>query len=106
MDGTIYRVDKFVVPGAVRAEFLRYVRNTDAVLRRQRGFLEHTVLEQTAGPGAFNIVTIARWSDATAIENAKAAVTDAHRAAGFNPAEAMARLGIRADIGLYQPVAE
>lgn len=55
----IYRVDKFSVPQAAKDEFLKRVRDTHHVLRRQPGFIRDTLLEQVAGPGQFNIVTIA-----------------------------------------------
>lgn len=55
----IYRVDKFSVPQAAKDEFLKRVRDTHHVLRRQPGFIRDMLLEQVAGPGQFNIVTIA-----------------------------------------------
>lgn len=100
----IFRVDKFVVSQAARDEFLRRVRDTHQVLRRQPGFVRDALLEQVAGPGRYNIVTIAEWESAEAIDAARAAVAEAHAKSGFNPQEAMARLGIEADIANYRPV--
>ncbi|MBB3655252.1 heme-degrading monooxygenase HmoA [Rhizobium sp. BK650] len=105
MSGTFYRVDKFVVPAAAREEFLVNVMRTHKVLEAQDGFIGHEVLEQIAGPGEFNFVTIARWESADVVERVKAAVATAQRAANFDPQEMFARLGIRADIASYKPVA-
>ena len=100
----IYRVDKFAVPRAAREEFLQRVRETHQVLRQQPGFIRDTLLEQAAGPGRFNIVTIAQWQSQEAIDAARAAVAKAHAKSGFNPAETLARLGIDADIANYRPL--
>ncbi|MBB3590131.1 heme-degrading monooxygenase HmoA [Rhizobium sp. BK529] len=105
MSGTFYRIDKFVVPAAAREEFLVNVMMTHKVLEAQAGFIGHEVLEQIAGPGEFNFVTIARWESADVVEHVKAAVAAAHSAANFDPQEMFARLGIRADIASYKPVA-
>ncbi len=105
MSGAFYRIDKFIVPAAAREEFLVNVMMTHKVLEAQDGFIGHEVLEQIAGPGEFNFVTIARWESADVVERVKAAVAAAHKAANFDPQAMFARLGIRADIASYKPVA-
>lgn len=100
----IYRVEKFVVPKAAMEEFLRRVHDTHQILRRQPGFIRDAILEQIAGPGRFNIVTLAEWESQTAIDAARAAVAKTHAESGFNPQETMARLGIEADIANYRPI--
>ncbi|QRM56229.1 antibiotic biosynthesis monooxygenase [Sinorhizobium sp. BG8] len=104
MSAMIYRIDKFVVPAGAREEFLANVMRTDALLRTQEGFIEHTVLEQVGGPGEFNIVTMARWENADVVERARTAIAAAHRAAGFDPQALFKRLDIRADIATYRDV--
>lgn len=99
---TIYRVDKFIVPTAARKEFLERVRDTHEVLRRQPGFIRDALLEQFAGPGKFNIVTVVEWENQQAIDAARATVTKHHAESGLNPQELMARLGIEADIANYK----
>ena len=98
----IYRVDKFVVPEAARDEFLARIRETHELLRRQPGFIRDAILEQVAGPGKFNIVTIAEWQDQAAIDAARDVVRRAHAKRGFSPQETMKRLGIEADIADYR----
>ncbi|KZS54075.1 heme-degrading monooxygenase HmoA [Rhizobium sp. BK077] len=105
MSGAFYRIDKFVVPAAAREEFLVKVMMTHKLLEAQDGFIDHRVLEQVAGPGEFNFVTIAEWENTEVVERAGAAVAAAHRVAHFDPQEMFARLGIRADIASYKPVA-
>ncbi|MFO7304341.1 MAG: antibiotic biosynthesis monooxygenase family protein [Gammaproteobacteria bacterium] len=101
----IYRVDKFVVPQAVRGEFLQKVDATHRILRQQPGFVRDVILEQIAGPGRFNIVTIVEWESQAAIDAAREAVTKVHAENGFNPQAFMARLGVQADIANYRPTA-
>lgn len=102
----VYRVDKFMVPDGAREEFLARVKATHEVLRRQPGFLRDFLLEQSGGPGAFNIVTMAEWESQAAVEQAKEAVGALHRQLGFNPHELMARLGIHADLANYRRLGE
>ena len=103
-DSIVFRVDKFVVPHGARDEFLQRVRATHEILRKQPGFIQDQLLEQVAGPGRYNIVTIAQWQSQAAIDAAKAVVMEAHKAKGFNAQETMQRLGIEGDIGNYQPI--
>jgi heme-degrading monooxygenase HmoA len=105
MSGAFYRIDKFVVPAAAREEFLVNVMMTHKVLEAQEGFVNHAVLEQVAGPGEFNFVTVAEWESADVVERVRAVVAAAHKAANFDPQEMFARLGIRADLASYKPVA-
>jgi heme-degrading monooxygenase HmoA len=105
MSGAFYRIDKFVVPAAAREEFLVKVMMTHKVLQAQEGFVNHAVLEQVAGPGEFNFVTVAEWESADVVERVRAVVAAAHKAANFDPQEMFARLGIRADLASYKPVA-
>jgi len=100
----VYRVDKFVVPGRARDEFLAQVRKTHELLKTLPGFLRDLVLEQSSGPGEFNFVTIVEWDSPAAIENAKAAVMAMHKEMNFNPQEMFARLGIKADLANYRQV--
>jgi hypothetical protein len=100
----IYRVDKFVVPVPARDEFLHRVKKTHGMLKVQPGFLQDTVLEQVAGNGVFNFVTIVEWESQASVENAKAAVTSLYQQTNFNPQEMFDRLGIKADLANYRRV--
>ena len=101
MPATVYRVDKFVVPGGARDEFLERARRTHAFLKAQPGFLQDLILEQSSGPGEFNFVTIVEWASQEAVEKARAAVAALHRGMNFDAKELFARTGIRADIANY-----
>lgn len=100
----VYRVDKFVVPAGAREEFLEKVLKTHVLLRTQSGFVQDVVLEQSGGPGEFNIVTIVEWDSADQVENARAVVMAVHQQMKFNPQEMVARLGIKADIADYRRI--
>ena len=101
MPQPIYRVDKFVVPGAAREEFLERARRTHTLLQAQPGFLQDFILEQSSGPGEFNFVTIVEWASQEAFEDARNAVQKLQGKMNFNPQETIARLGIKADIANY-----
>ena len=100
----IYRVDKFIVPERAREEFMSKVRNTHELLRTLPGFRQDFVLEQSAGPGEFNFVTIVEWENGEAIEHARAVVMARQKEMNFNPPEMFARLGIKADLGNYRQI--
>lgn len=105
-DQPFYRIDRFVVPDAARAEFLGRVRMTHAVLRQQPGFVRDALLEHPGGPGESVILTIAEWRNLQVTEGARAAVAALHIRESFNPQDLMARLGIKAELGNYRPLAE
>jgi hypothetical protein len=75
------------------------------VLREQSGFIWDAVLESEAHPTGLNVMTIAEWESAEAMEPAKAAVMESHRQADFDPQEMFRRLGIRMELGTYRYVA-
>lgn len=102
--GHVYRVDKFVVPNAARDEFLARVQATHEVLRKQPGFVQDNLLEQFAGPGEFNFVTVLEWEDQMYIEGARKAVMALHEQSDFNPQALYERLHIRADVANYREV--
>ena len=100
----IYRVDKFIVPEGARDEFLSRIMETHRILRTQPGFLKDSILEQSGGPGKYNIVTVAEWKNQESIDAAKKVVQEEHEKNGFSPQDTMERLGIQADIANYTSV--
>ncbi len=104
MDTKIYRVDKFVIPGHAREEFLKRVHVIHHLLGSQAGFVQDTILEQASGPGEFNFVTIVEWENAESIESARLAVAALYERMSFDPREMFTRLGIRADLANYKRV--
>lgn len=97
-----YRIDSFVVPDAVRAEFESTMRRNLAFLSTLPGFLGHVVFEKAGGPGAFNVVTLAAWESRAALDAARAKVAAYYQELGFDPARSMARWGVKAELGRYQ----
>ncbi|TPN43314.1 antibiotic biosynthesis monooxygenase [Mesorhizobium sp. B1-1-9] len=102
--GSVFRVDKFVVPAAARDEILTKVRTTHELLRQQQGFVQDFLLEQFSGPGEFNLVTIVEWESQAAVDKVVPIVKAAQERVAFNPQETIARLGVRADIANYQRI--
>lgn len=102
----VYRVDKFVVPDSAHQEFVNKVKLTHELLRKQPGFLQDFLLEQTGGPGEFNFVTFVEWESQAAVDNARTSVAAMFAESGFNPQELFAQLGIKADIANYKQAGE
>lgn len=98
----VYRVDKFIVPEQAHAEFLEKVKPTHALLKTLPGFVQDFVLEQSAGPGKFNFVTLVEWENEAVMAEARTAVAALHQQLNFNPQELFSRLGIQADLASYQ----
>lgn len=98
---SVYRVDKFIVPAAARHEFMARVAMNKDMLQAMPGCRQNLVLEQVAGPGAFNVVTFVEWHDAEAMENARATVMARYKEMNFNPQDLIVRLGITADVANY-----
>lgn len=103
-DHHIYRVDKFVVPDEARAEFISDIRRTHNLLKDQPGFIQDFLLEQSDGPGEFNIVTFVEWESQEAIENARDEVKAMHERINFDPEETISRLSIKTDIATYTQI--
>ena len=102
--GKVYRLDRFVVPAQARDEFLMRVGQTHKILRKQWGFVQDFVLEQPGEGGATIIVTMVEWDSREDVARVVPIVQAAHREMGFSPKETIARLGITAEIGIYQAI--
>ena len=103
-DQPFYRIDRFVVPDAARAEFIGRVRMTHEVLRQQPGFVQDILVEQPGEPRRIHHPTIVEWQKLAVTEGARAAVAALHARENFDAQELITRLGIKADLGSYQPL--
>lgn len=97
-----YRIDCFSVPPQGRDAFLAAVAATHRILRAQPGFVRDLIAEQTAGPGALNLITLVEWQDEAALPGATAAVQAHHAATGFDPRAFIAREDITAHLGFFR----
>src|SRR5262245_22418424 len=97
-----YRVDCFFIPEAAREESEAAIRRNLAFLETLPGFRGHKVLEKTAGPTSFNVVTIAAWASRQALESAAGRVGAYYRQIGFDAAALLARWGARAELGVFE----
>ncbi|MEP9388338.1 antibiotic biosynthesis monooxygenase [Mesorhizobium sp. KR9-304] len=100
----VYRLDRFVVPVTACQEFLIRVGQTHEILRRQAGFLQDFLLESPGEDGATIVVTMVEWDSRETVDRVVPIVQAAHREMGFSPKETIARLGITAEIGIYQAI--
>lgn len=97
----IYRLDTFTVPGDAITEFVRRIRETHELLRKQPGFVQDFILEQPAEDGAIRIVTLAEWEDEASIKAAREVVQAMRKTSGFDPGAFMKQAGIEADFREY-----
>ena len=98
----IFHVDAFSVPEAARAEFEAALRRNLAFLGSLPGFRGHAVLEKTSGPTPFNLVTLAAWEGAEAVERAGMEVRAHYREIGFDLTAALARWGVTIERGHFR----
>jgi heme-degrading monooxygenase HmoA len=102
--GRVYRLDRFVVPAEARDEFLMRVGQTHKILRKQWGFVQDFLLERPGEGGTTIVVTMVEWDSRETVDRVVPIVQAAHREMGFSPKETIARLGITAELGVYQPI--
>lgn len=101
----LYRINKFVVPSESRGAFLDLMARTHAIVRKQQGVVGDRFFEQESGPAVFNFVTTVEFTGPKAIENVLAAVADFDRQSGIDRPQKMAKLGVKADMGVYRSLA-
>ena len=98
---SVFRVDKFVVPGHALPIFVEQLQRTRLTLDAIPGCRQNLVLTQLVGPGEYNVMTVVEWASPQAIVAAKDLVKKKYAEEGFDPAVFMLALGVRADMGIY-----
>ncbi|MBI5070385.1 MAG: antibiotic biosynthesis monooxygenase [Deltaproteobacteria bacterium] len=101
-----YRIDAFQVPKGSRAEFEAAMNRSLAFLRTLPGFRGHAVYVKSAGPSRFDVITVATWESQAAVDRASEQVRAYHGRIGFDPPAAMARWGVKAELGFFRPAPE
>jgi|SRR5262245_26571499 len=101
-----FRIDSFSVPTSSRADFEAAMKRNMAFIETLPGFVWHLAFVKASGPSSFNIVTVAVWESPEAIEKALVEVRQFYERIGFDPAEAIKRWGVTAEIGQYQVLPE
>ena len=97
----VFRVDRFKVPEAARAEFTQRAHASHERLRMLPGLVEEHLLESPGEDGTTNVVTIVVWKDAAAFDAAKAIMQQHYREIGYDPGAALNSLGIEAQMAAY-----
>lgn len=103
-DSHVFRVGIYAIPDEARDEFLRQLLSKDDTLRAQPGFVQTSVLEQSGGPGKFNLVTIVEWESQDDYEKALETIGARHERRNFDPQELLSRLGIEADFAIFTQI--
>jgi heme-degrading monooxygenase HmoA len=98
-ESRVFRIDRFVVPAASEAEFLRAVAETNTAFDGMEGCLQHHVLKQQGPSGDGVFVTVVEWASEAAIHKAREAVAAKHAQMKLNPQEMFQRLQIKAERG-------
>ncbi|KRD39036.1 hypothetical protein ASE35_01280 [Lysobacter sp. Root916] len=99
----VYRLDHFVVPAAAMPAFIERLRYTQQALDALPGCKQNLVLSRIGASGEYDIATLVEWESADAVAAAKAAMQQHYAETGFDPAQFMRELGIRADLASYVP---
>lgn len=100
---TVFRIDRFSVPTAVLPDFMSRLRRIENLLAGQPGCLQNRVLVATDSAAEFNVLTLVEWAHAEAMAAARAAAQAQYSKEGFDPAAFMRQLGVRADLGSFEP---
>jgi steroid delta-isomerase-like uncharacterized protein len=99
-------IDKFFVPAAAKAEFYERMHINRSFIRTLPGFVKDEAYEYTDDNGNLICVTVAHWTDKTAVANAKEAVQAEYKKQGFDMPAMLKRLNITIDRAFYTPVAD
>jgi heme-degrading monooxygenase HmoA len=97
-------IDKIVVPGTSKQEFIERMNINRNFIKRLPGFVGDAAYEQSDGQGNLVYVTVAVWQNEDALTNAKEAVQAEYKKENFNMPEMLKRLNITIDRGIYKKV--
>ena len=98
----LYRINKYTVPLEARQQFVELVDKTLAVIRKQDGYVKDLFLEQHAGPGQFDFITLIEFASADVAPKVAAALIEFDRQLGLDREALMKMLGIRTDFASYR----
>ncbi|OWZ94773.1 hypothetical protein B9J07_03965 [Sinorhizobium sp. LM21] len=98
----LYRINKYTVPAEARPQFVELVDKTLAVIRNQDGYVKDLFLEQHAGPGQFDFITMIEFANADVAPKVAAALVEFDRQLGLDREALMKMLGIRTDFASYR----
>ncbi|MCK3779847.1 antibiotic biosynthesis monooxygenase [Ensifer sesbaniae] len=101
----LYRINKYTVPVEARQQFVELVDKTLAVIRKQDGYVKDLFLEQHAGPGQFDFITMIEFASADVAPKVAAALGEFDRSLGLDREALMKTLGIRTDFASYRAFA-
>ena len=94
-------IDKFLVPGKAKQEFLERMNINRSFIKTLDGFIEDAAYERTGEDGNLICVTIATWQNEDVLKKAKDAVQEEYKRQDFNMPEMLERLNITIDRGIY-----
>jgi hypothetical protein len=98
----VFRVDRFVIPDASRAELEAAMARNMAFISTLTGFRGHVVLERRRDATTTELVTIAGWEDRAALERAAVEVRAYYQREGFDMRAALERWGVTMERDDYE----
>jgi steroid delta-isomerase-like uncharacterized protein len=90
----VYFVDKFFISEEAKEEFYQRMNFNRKFIKNLPGFIEDEVYEKVDENGNIKLITIAKWANRQALNEAKSVVQAEYKKQGFNPQEMMKRLGV------------
>lgn len=99
--GNVYFIDKFFVPAAARNAFSERTAINRAFIKKLPGFIEDAAFEHDDEEGNLVCITVARWANKEALDDAKETVQAAYKKEGFDLAGMFRELNITANRGIY-----
>lgn len=101
-----FRIDSFSVPERARAEFEAAMQRNMAFIATLPGFRGHVVFDKVAGPGRFDVVTIAAWESDAALAAAGAQVRAYYAQIGFDPQKMISEWGATGELASFRARAQ
>jgi len=95
-------IDKIVIPQNAIEQVMERLNYNTEFLQKQPGLIENMHYERPDEQGNLVIVTVATWENASAVEQARAAVQEDYQRMGINLTEKLKEWGVTMDRGLYE----
>jgi len=103
--GTISLIDRFFVPAAAKTAFYERMNFNRRFIKKLPGFIEDAVYEYTTvKDGNLTCLTVVKWVDREALDNARREILAEYKKQGFDAAEMLIRLNISAERAIYTEV--
>ncbi|ATL46258.1 hypothetical protein COR50_03210 [Chitinophaga caeni] len=101
--GSVYFIDQFKVPNEALPAFEQRMALNREMIKKMEGFEGDTIYKFSSGDTT-QLITVAHWRDAAALEQAKNKVIASYQAEGFDMPAQLKAWGIQMERGIYKAV--